>query len=376
MNVAPGSLPNSKTPTGRLAAVDGLRGVAACAVMFFHYTLFDSLYEKPTELHPIFYLGYYGVHLFFVISGFVISMTLDKTPALWTFVLMRGGRIFPAYWAAVSLTFSVLTMAPLPHNQPSIATYLINLTLLQKFIGVPHIDDVYWTLTVEVCFYAIMFAVYKSKQQLHLIRWCTGWLIFQLAAAILEHAHALTLPKSIKVATLFEFGHLFIAGILFSQSRLAGIKPLHLFLLSWCVAAQFYIPLRSFDWMPYRNFDGGIVAAIFVLFAFAIRSRMGFLTSKPLLFLGGISYTLYLLHYQIGVVLITALIATGLPRTAAIAITVGSVVFIALILSKIIERPALELVREKSKELFPVRRLKNIPPAGRGTGPATYNKRL
>src|SRR4051812_19156660 len=94
----------------RLAALDGLRFLAALAVMFFHYTAAEKLlWGNPSRLEfPTMNLltryGYLGVQLFFVISGFVILMTAYGRNVE-EFVASRFSRLFPAYWVAVLGTF-------------------------------------------------------------------------------------------------------------------------------------------------------------------------------------------------------------------------------------------------------------------------------
>lgn len=87
----------------RLAALDGLRFVAAAAVMFFHYTSAEKLlWGNPSRLefpgiNVVTRYGYLGVELFFIISGFVIPMTAyGRTTE--DFVASRFSRLFPAYW--------------------------------------------------------------------------------------------------------------------------------------------------------------------------------------------------------------------------------------------------------------------------------------
>ena len=71
---------DSNSGNRRLVEVDALRGLAALAVVLFHYTTrFTELFAPnppPTFSFPD---GHYGVNLFFIISGFVIFMTLEKT---------------------------------------------------------------------------------------------------------------------------------------------------------------------------------------------------------------------------------------------------------------------------------------------------------
>ena len=99
----------------RLVEVDALRGLAALAVVLFQYTTrFTELFATnppPTFSFPD---GHYGVNLFFIISGFVIFMTLEKTSRPMDFVLSRFSRLFPAYWVAIILTLSITHLLGLP----------------------------------------------------------------------------------------------------------------------------------------------------------------------------------------------------------------------------------------------------------------------
>ena len=102
----------------RLVEVDALRGLAALAVVLFHYTTrFTELFAPnppPTFSFPD---GHYGVNLFFIISGFVIFMTLEKTSRPMDFVVSRFSRLFPAYWVAIILTLSITHLLGLPVHQ-------------------------------------------------------------------------------------------------------------------------------------------------------------------------------------------------------------------------------------------------------------------
>ncbi len=93
-------------------------------------------------------------------------MSLERTKRSLDFVVGRFSRLYPAYWAAVILTFTILSITSSPGKGPSWSKALINLTMLQVFFNVGDLDGVYWTLGVELSFYIIMFALYKAS---------TGW---------------------------------------------------------------------------------------------------------------------------------------------------------------------------------------------------------
>lgn len=101
-------MPRQNSDTSRLAEVDALRGIAAMSVVLFHYTTrFTELFAPPYSPTISFQNGHYGVNLFFIISGFVIFMTLERTSKPMDFVISRFSRLFPAYWFAIFLTYSI-----------------------------------------------------------------------------------------------------------------------------------------------------------------------------------------------------------------------------------------------------------------------------
>src|SRR2546423_3808210 len=114
----------------RLAELDALRGVPVLMVLAYHYTTrFGELF--PLAAAPAsFPFGAYGVELFFVISGFVIFMTLDRSERPADFLPARFSRLYPAYWAAVLTTTSVLWLFNGPLPAPPASQVAVNLTLL------------------------------------------------------------------------------------------------------------------------------------------------------------------------------------------------------------------------------------------------------
>ena len=172
----------------RFVELDYLRGLAALSVMFFHYT-----YGYDNGLHLIsankFYLrfGNLGVQLFFIISGFVIFMTLERTKSSVDFVISRFSRLFPAYWMAMflSIIFVVTVSSPFHYSELSVKQILVNITMLQHWVKVKDIDAVYWTLSVELTFYFFMWIVFYFKK-LHLIYYISFvWLTISLSDQLL-----------------------------------------------------------------------------------------------------------------------------------------------------------------------------------------------
>ncbi|MFM9069022.1 MAG: acyltransferase family protein, partial [Planctomycetota bacterium] len=92
----------------RMRQLDGLRGVAAIFVMLMHYTVaYDNLIGHQTPMLLKFPRGGIGVHVFFMLSGFVIFMSLDRARNLLDFIVSRFARLYPAYWTALLITLLV-----------------------------------------------------------------------------------------------------------------------------------------------------------------------------------------------------------------------------------------------------------------------------
>jgi len=177
---------------GRINELDVLRGIAAMAVVLFHYTTqYDQLFGHSPSFPIRFPIGSYGVHLFFIISGFVIFMSLERTKKPLDFVIARFSRLYPAYWIAIAITFSILLFFPLQGRTVSFSHALINLTMLQNFINVPSVDGVYWTLCIELKFYAIIFLLFLfnilKKIELVCLSWIVSLLFFLHSHQLFSH---------------------------------------------------------------------------------------------------------------------------------------------------------------------------------------------
>ncbi len=201
----------------RFQELDVLRGLAAVAVLLFHYlTRYDQKYIPRGDVPFGFADGAYGVHLFFVISGFVIFMTLSRCKTASEFLVSRLSRLYPAYWAAALLTCAVGTWWPLPGQHYTVMQLLTNLTMLQGFGRVAPIDGVYWTLNVELCFYAVMLALFASGLLASTVRLSVVWLAAAAGTHLLSYL-GFAVPETIRQVFVLKYAALFVAGINFFE---------------------------------------------------------------------------------------------------------------------------------------------------------------
>jgi peptidoglycan/LPS O-acetylase OafA/YrhL len=122
-----------------------LRGFAALGVMLFHFTFFYHLSHPAFAPSLSLSFGHFGVDLFFMISGFVIFMTLERASSVRDFAVSRFARLYPVFWIALLLAVVLL---PLAGGQvPSMRMVLANATMEAPLFGAPFVDVVYWSLS-------------------------------------------------------------------------------------------------------------------------------------------------------------------------------------------------------------------------------------
>jgi peptidoglycan/LPS O-acetylase OafA/YrhL len=156
----------SRTPDGYLPALTGLRGIAACWVLIFHLWEFSgspTLAISIVDLTPVARFGFIGVDLFFVLSGFLLSMPFLRAdllhrpaPSLSGFWIRRCRRVLPAYYVqlvliAVTLWWFGKNAALTPFNLATHALLIQNL-----FAGIVPLNAVYWTMPIEWDFYVVL----------------------------------------------------------------------------------------------------------------------------------------------------------------------------------------------------------------------------
>ncbi|WP_422399149.1 acyltransferase family protein [Streptomyces netropsis] len=311
-------------------------------VMLYHYAaLYGGWGRHPSSVLPGLYMvaryGWLGVEIFFMISGFSICLSTWGR-SLGEFAVSRVSRIYPAYWAAVLLTASVVITWPQVRRVSGWEAVLTNLTMVQEALGVPNVDGVYWTLFAELKFYGLFaivvaFGVTYRKCLL----FCGTW---QLAGLI----SAADGGKALDAWAMPGFSPYFVAGIAFSlMHRFAPNAIL------WAVVAfSFLLAEHQLGGRLAANRDAGHPmpawpAQLTVLAAFTLMAIMalGWLTTNRWRWLtpaGALTYPLYLIHQHVGMTLIYAL-RDHLPATALVLGTTVMMLGVSWAIHWLCERP-------------------------------------
>jgi peptidoglycan/LPS O-acetylase OafA/YrhL len=318
----------------RLKELDVLRGLAAVSVVMFHYTTkyreeFGHSFNKKYDWD----YGHYGVQLFFIISGFVIFLTIQNVKSLGEFARKRVIRLYPAYWACLITTFLIVRIFGLPGREISTRDAVIGLTMFQGLFKLPGVDGAYWSLLPELLFYMFIGAIYYFKllDKIRLIG--VVWLGLMVVNVFYK------LPV-IYVLLNLSFGMFFFAGILFYRIRFGlADKYDHLLILCCLLTSVLAEPTVN-------NFL--ILLVFFSLFYLFVYQKLSFLSNRFLLFMGWLSYPLYLLHQNIGFVIMRELQQHNVKINVLMVLGVGAIiVFLAWIVKRFVEEPVISMLRGK-----------------------------
>lgn len=348
---------------GRLAELDLLRFLAALAVVAFHYLVaYASVWgDRPAALFPapapFAGLGILGVELFFIISGFVVLMTVWGR-GLGAFARSRLVRLYPAYWLSLGAVAALygLTGAKALDPKLSPGEYLVNATMFQRLFEVTDASGVYWSLWAELRFYLLMaILVIVGVTYGRVLAFCGLWLAAALAVRLLAEA-GLFDNAVVREIVMPDYAPYFVAGMSLYLVHKHGNAW-----LPWLyVAAGYGMSIgsaldrvhRRIDAAGFKNMpvtDTSVIITITVIFALMALAAAGMLRLKPsrtLTALGGVTYPLYLFHPVVAVALIPAL--TGhLPPWAVATVTTLAAVLLSYLVYSFAERPIQRILKPR-----------------------------
>jgi peptidoglycan/LPS O-acetylase OafA/YrhL len=164
--------------TTRLGWLDALRGFAALTVVWFHLSPQMLGAERHLEIMRLIDLGKYGVLLFFLVSGYVIPMSLERHGILSRFWIGRLCRIYPAYLATIAL-LGLLALAgaatwPKTFTTQTVAAVLGHATMMTDLLGLHGALRVFWTLSYEMTFYLVVAGLFAWRLHRHSAWWAAA----------------------------------------------------------------------------------------------------------------------------------------------------------------------------------------------------------
>jgi len=326
-NTPPGS------PSSYLPNLTGVRGLAAIWVLALHGWQFSNgpslvlpLPGFVLDFTPLFKCGYFGVDLFFVLSGFLLSMPFHRAalehrpwPSLKQFWIHRCRRVLPAYWLQLLILTAVFAyLGQVDRITPRILG--AHVALVQNIVPwlVPLLNPVYWSMPVEWDFYVVLpllaLLVARCRWPLALLLalafvfafrvLCYWSLTDSTIASVVGLGDVQQLPARLDQ---FFFG---ICAAWITVSKPPSTRAARAWLLGGIglIVAMAYIAAARDDFIlrldvPYLFVHHSITALAFgmIVLGAAGPSRIGtwLFANRPMTFLGIVSYSLYLWHYPI-----------------------------------------------------------------------------
>jgi len=283
--------------------------------------------------------GWFGVTLFFLISGFIIS-DRARVEGLWTFVVKRILRIYPML--AVALLLSIVLVAS--KDQVTVKNVLLNLTLANYFI-VPQVVllGVAWTLAIEVAFYALTAATQFARGSPHRIG-------FNLAvvALVIWQARAFGPNFFLLAATATYLPILMMGQTVYWWLARRRLSAPWGFAYLAAAYAVFLWGVRTIhpDFLPVTNSYLVSIAYALLLFVGLLHIRLP--ERRLVRFLSDTSYSVYLLHGIVGWAVLGALM-TRAPLTVAIPLAAAASLAASFATYLLIERPSQRLARRLTR---------------------------
>lgn len=308
----------------QLKNINILRGIAAISVTYFHLSNSANLSKGIASSG---HFGFLGVEVFFVISGFILPYSMYKrgyaVADFYTFMKKRILRIYPAYLFIILIAVVLMALSKRPI--PDWKVLIPHLIYFNSILGKPWISPVFWTLALEFQFYVViglLFSAFTSKSHL-LLLFVIGSILagaFLLSSSFLPH----------------WFGMFALGLILFRKIELK--MPTFLF---WGVTFSLTLFIAYVNG-PLEAFT----CICTVLFLLYIPVNKETFLSKIFLWLGSISYSLYLTHWdfgRLGVAIFRHVPLIGKSEYIRLFFGLGLSLIVAYIFYCLIEKPFIRL---------------------------------
>ena len=280
-----------------LRSVQALRGLAAVMVLILHAT--EVATERFGSRHQNWWAGAAGVDIFFVISGFVMSLSSDRLVrregGAAEFLKRRLERIVPIYWIATTLKVALLLSVPalglrgLGGSWHVVASYLFLPSWNTMHAALP-VVPVGWTLNFEMLYYALFALALALK--LPPLRMLTPVLIALALVPLAVHARVYALLTWCNPILLeFLFGMLLERAWRRGRKLRPGVAWVFL-----CVAMSLLVLLPGQDGRLLRPLLWGLPATAMLAAALSLEDSIGRRMPSSMLLIGDASYSIYLIH--------------------------------------------------------------------------------
>jgi len=340
----------------RLECLDALRGIAALVVFVQHaFSMFpvparSSLAGILFRVEHRLFSGAAAVDLFFVLSGFVLTLPYvggrPKGMSYADFIVRRVTRLYPAFWIAVAVAVAMrLAFADRLHaaaltdwtamhwTAPLTAMELLRTLAMVLPVNSLALNTVFWSLIVEM--------------QVSLV---LPFFIVGVAATAGARGSILILAASVVIGTTMadqsglQFLPLFVLGVVLARHRAEITTALGLLSGRWILLllAVCLVPIEARDFVPWRfpdlrpEYMSGLGAGLLIMLVLARPQLSNWIVNPVTRLLGTASYSFYLLHLPI----LLAVVPPMYVWTRSITLSLAVALALALGVAELVYRTA------------------------------------
>lgn len=345
-----------------MQSLDLLRGYASLLVVISHllgvfwvaqpalqkrlgYSALDGVSLRYVDLiaDNRLFLGQFGVAVFFILSGYVITSTLQRSKKV-GFLINRLIRIYPVYIVGFSFAILGLNLIDIegdgiPYSfEHIIIHYFI---VFRHWLGFAKIDGVSWTLEIEVYFYGIMFVLFQFKKK--------SWVIFFslivfLASSVLVGQKDWYLGRQILMISYMLIGY-FIYKYEKKEISCNNLTAITTLQLSGMLL--FFMCTKPFSHNPWGWFQSYAYAPI--LFTLVLVYMQNIKLDVVSQFFADISYPLYVVHVGLGYPMLVFLMQNSYTSAEAMVVTLIVILTVAYVIHIYIEKPSVKFSKYFNK---------------------------
>lgn len=327
--------------------LDYLRGLSAIAVMLYHYTTrYDQLFGHTTDYPVFFQYGSYGVLVFFLLSGYLTFGRIEKYKPE-SFIVKRFKKLYPSYWIAMIVT-AVATYFMLPELSVSLKDFFLNFSMIQMYLGAKNVDGAYWTLSCELFFYFFIYLICLSKVKC--IKAILIWFVFQIVLLLLpppvvQNGMVILLKK---FNDLLYFHCFMVGGLISIIEQKMMCKPNNsrrLFEIAGLIVLCLFFISQQFISHEFSSGIFFIISTLLLSMSVLLYDKRILLPSflykllMPIAWFAVLSYPFYLLHQNLGYIIIKSMESFGLVNELYLIIPFTIILLLAYALYKIVEEP-------------------------------------